>query len=257
VAEARKETADRRREDAAALDRPAQLGVLSRGELEVVGRLAEASNATFLGRVRLAPEAESGARCVYKPIRGERPLDDFPHGTLANRERAAFLLSEVTGWDIVPPTVLRDGPFGHGMVQLWVEPDPAADVMAMVLAPDPRLRRICVYDALANNADRKGSHLLPLGSGHVHGVDHGVCFADSAKLRTVLWGWRGEPLDEDELAVVRRVCDSLDGQLGTGLAELLSPAEVRAVAQRAESLLCIGRFPQPDPRRPALPWPPF
>lgn len=244
------------------MDSAAAEALLSEGHLHVEGRLLDASNATFL--CRLTPggaEAVSAAdlevTCVYKPIRGERPLDDFPHGTLANRERAAFLLSEATGWGIVPPTVLRDGPFGRGMVQLWVEPDPEVDVVAMVTAPDPRLRRVAVFDVLANNADRKGGHLLPLPDGHIHGIDHGVCFAVAPKLRTVLWAWRGQPLEGSETAVVQRVFDALRGELCDRLGEVLSPAEVRATAARAERLLDGGRLPQPDPTRPAIPWPPF
>ncbi|HEY7598304.1 MAG TPA: SCO1664 family protein [Candidatus Limnocylindrales bacterium] len=224
---------------------------LARGELEIVGRLVDASNATFLATL------PDGRRAVYKPVRGERPLDDFAHGTLASRERAAFLLSEATGWAIVPPTVLRDGPFGRGMVQAWVEVDESVEVMDLLLAPDPRLRRIAVFDVLANNADRKGGHLLPLAGGHIHAVDHGVTFAVEPKLRTVLWAWRGEPLADDELAVAEAVCSALEADLGTALGELLSPAEVAAARRRARALLRARRFPQPDPLRPALPWPPF
>ena len=204
-------------------------------------------------------EGQASLQCVYKPIRGERPLDDFPGGTLANREVAAYVLSEETGWDIVPPTVMRDGPFGPGMVQLWIDIDESVDLVEMVVGRDERLRRVAIFDALANNADRKGTHLLPMPSGHVFGVDHGICFAAEPKLRTVLWGWRGEALTDEELAVVRKVCDALDpgGELRAGLSQLLAPNEVSAAARRAEDLLRTGRFPQPDPSRPALPWPPF
>jgi hypothetical protein len=229
----------------------AVLAELEHGPLEVIGRLVEASNATFL--VTLA----SGRQAIYKPIRGERPLDDFPDGTLANRERAAYLLSAATGWRIVPPTVLREGPLGRGMVQAFVEVDEAVDVIELILAPDPRLRRIALFDALANNADRKGGHLLPVTGGHIHAVDHGVCFAVAAKLRTVLWAWRGQPLDDDELAVVESAAAALDAELGLALGELLSPTEVAATRRRARALLRSRRFPQPDPSRPALPWPPY
>ena len=194
---------------------------------------------------------------MYKPIRGERPLDDFPARTLANREVAAHLLSEATGWDIVPPTVIRDGPLGPGMVQLWVEVDPDVDVLSLIVADDPRLRRMCVFDILANNADRKGGHLLPVTGGHIYGVDHGICFAVDPKLRTVLWGWRGEPLEEGEVAVVETVCSRLNDDLGRSLSDLLSPEEVVATARRASTLAQQRRFPQPDPGRPALPWPVF
>ena len=239
-------------EPSRSLDAQAILRLLCDGELEVAGRLADASNATFL--CRLQP---SGTLCVYKPVRGERPLDDFPPRTLAKRELAAFKLSEATGWRVVPPTVMRDGPFGQGMVQLWIEADPAADVLEMVLAPDARLRPMAVFDVLVNNADRKGSHLLPQPDGHVYGVDHGVTFSDDPKLRTVLWGWRGQPLTESERDAVERIDGALDGWLGEELSELLSPAEVAAAGRRVRSLLRVGRLPQPDPQRPAIPWPPF
>ena len=157
----------------------------------------------------------------------------------------------------MPPTVLRDGPFGPGMVQLWIDVDPTADVVGMVVEHDPRLRRICVFDIVANNADRKGGHLLPTNDGHVYGVDHGICFAREPKLRTVLWGWRGEPLLADEIAVLQRVGSALDGTLAEALGEFLDADEVRATRARVAALLRAGRFPQPDPSRPALPWPPF
>jgi len=194
---------------------------------------------------------------VYKPIRGERPLDDFPDGTLAHREVAAFAVSEVIGWGIVPETVLRDGPFGPGMVQRWVDVDRTVDVVGLIVEADPRLRRVAVFDAIVNNTDRKGGHLLPVPGGHIHGVDHGVCFSPVPKLRTVLWGWRGDRLGEAELAAVQRVRDALDGSLGADLARLLAPIEVAATIRRAERLLQTGRFPRPSPNWPAVPWPPF
>ncbi len=231
--------------------------LLRDSELDVIGRLTDASNATFLCRIGVGDLGDD-ILAVYKPTRGERPLDDFPRQTLSRREVAAYALSATTGWRIVPPTVWRDGPAGPGMVQLWMEPDPDADVVTMVLERDPRLRAMAVFDAVANNTDRKGSHILPMTDGHVHGVDHGICFAVEPKLRTVLWGWRGDPLNDEELAVVRRVCDALAGDsLSNELATLLSPEEIRATQRRAESLLSSGRFPEPDPTRPSLPWPPF
>ena len=196
-------------------------------------------------------------RVVYKPIRGERPLDDFPTGTLAGREAAAFLLSEQTPWAVVPPTLLRDGPFGTGAVQQWIDVDDEADVVEMIVTADERLRRVALFDVLANNADRKGGHLLPTVDGHVYGVDHGICFAVEPTLRTVLWAWRGQTLLPEELAVIKRVCDGLDGEVGRELGTLLTVAEVRATSRRAEALLHSAKFPQPDPGRPALPWPPF
>ena len=241
--------------------------MLRAGELAIVGRLADATNASFLCRLTLDSaddpdawpddEPEVGQLCVYKPTRGERPLYDFPVGTLARREVATYLLSEATGWNVVPPTVLRDGPFGEGAVQAWVETDPDLDVVELVVSADPRLRPMCVFDVLANNADRKGGHILPRADGSLMGVDHGICFAVEPKLRTVLWGWRGEELSEAELDVVRRVAAGLDGPLGAALGELLTRREIRAAARRAAALLESRRFPQPDPQRPALPWPPF
>lgn len=234
----------------------AVLDQLRHGELELLGRLPGASNATFVARIadRRAP---GELVCVYKPVRGERPLDDFPIGTLARREVAAYVLSLVTGWNLVPPTVLREGPLGEGMVQQWIDMDETVDVIAMVSDADTRLRPMCVFDVLANNADRKAGHLLPVAGGHVFGVDHGICFSADPKLRTVLWAWRGQQLVDAELATVRGVCDALDGELGADLRELLTAREVRATAERAERLLTTARFPQPDPYRPAVPWPPF
>lgn len=239
----------------------AVLGLLRSGELDLLGRLSMASNASFYATVRGAdPTGEAGpvlAACVYKPIRGERPLDDFPDGTLAFREVAAYEVSEASGWRVVPPTALRDGPFGLGMVQLWLDPDESVDPVALIRAGAPALRRMALFDALVNNADRKVGHMLPMAGGHVYGVDHGICFAVEPKLRTVLWGWRGQPLASAELAALRRVHATLDARLGRILRELLSPAEVRATTARAAELLATGCFPQPDRDRPVIPWPPY
>jgi len=194
---------------------------------------------------------------VYKPRRGERPLDDFPIGTLGNRERAAFLVSDASGWDVAPLTLLRDGPLGPGMLQEWIDIDEAVDILEMVMTGDRRLRRVCLFDAITNNADRKGTHLLPVESGHVYGVDHGICFSRDPKLRTVLWAWRGTKLEPDEMAVVMDVRGQLDGELGGQLRELLSEREIQATIARAQALIDSCVFPEPDPTRPAVPWPPF
>ncbi|PJI95121.1 SCO1664 family protein [Luteimicrobium subarcticum] len=251
------------------------------GDLTLLGRLRVASNATFLGEI-------DGVRVVYKPVRGERPLWDFPDGTLAQREVAAFAVSEATGWGIVPRTWLRDGPHGPGMVQLWQEPDPAQDPVDVVPSADAgrpgwrvvlegtdaddapvavvhedtaALRRMAVLDVVLNNADRKGGHVLPMPDGHRFGVDHGVTFHVEAKLRTVLWGWLGEPLTDDEAAGVERVRAGLasagaDG-LGERLTGLLAPDERAALAVRCDRLLRAGRFPGPEGDMPAVPWPLF
>jgi hypothetical protein len=235
------------------------LDLLRTGELSVVGRLWASSNNAMLCLVTRPcpdPEPDLVAACIYKPVMGERPLDDFPDETLSRREVAAYVASEATGWAIVPPTVLRDGPFGEGMVQLWIRTDDSVDPVELVVANDERLRRIAVFDAAVNNTDRKAGHLLPVPGGHIYGVDHGVTFSPVPKLRTVLWGWRGEPFRDAELDVLRRLRAGIDGSLGSALGELLDPIEVRATARRIDRLVEAGTFPQPDPRRPALPWPP-
>lgn len=241
-------------------DSAGALEVLRDGELEVLGRLVASTNHAMYSRVtQICPDPEPPVvlDAVYKPVRGERPLDDFPDGTLARREVAAHAVSEATGWAIVPPTVMRDGPFGEGMVQQWIDVDESVDVVAMVVEDDPRLRRIALFDAVVNNTDRKGGHLLPVPGGHVFGVDHGVCFSPVPKLRTVLWGWRGEPLADDELEVLSRLREDLDAELGEELRGLLQPIEVAATIRRTDRLLAARRFPWPSPGWPAVPWPPF
>lgn len=235
------------------------LDLLRTGELTVVGRLWASSNNALLCLVTRAcpdPEPDLVAACIYKPVIGERPLDDFPDKTLARREVAAFSTSVASGWNIVPPTVLREGPYGEGMVQLWMRTDPSVDPVELVVANDERLRRIAVFDAAVNNTDRKAGHLLPVEGGHVYGVDHGVTFSPVPKLRTVLWNWRGEPFADEEVSVLRAMRAGIDGALGDALRTLLDPIEVAATARRIDRLLTTGVFPHPDPRRPALPWPP-
>jgi len=254
---------------------------LEQDALEVVGRLEVASNETFLGRI-------GGATVVYKPVAGEKPLWDFPDGTLAGREVAAYLVSESLGWGVVPRTWLRDGPLGPGMVQLWQEQDRDQDPVDVVPAhaarrdgrrvvlegsdendepvclvheDSPSLRRMAVFDAVVNNADRKGGHVLPLHDGRRLGVDHGVTFHVEPRLRTVLWGWVGEPLLDDELDGVRRVRagleDSREGGLGGRLAALLDDVELVALAERCDRLLRTPVFPSPEGDMPAVPWPLF
>ena len=229
------------------------LELLAGGELQVVGRLSVSSNNAMLCVVR---SGGLEAACIYKPIAGERPLIDFPDGTLAHREVAAFAVSRASGWGIVPPTVLRDGPYGAGMVQLWIRSDGVTDPVALVVASDPRLRRIAVFDAAVNNTDRKAGHLVPVPGGHIYGVDHGVTFSPVPKLRTVLWEWRGQPFDESELDVLRTLRAGMDAAMGDDLRALLDPIEVSATVRRIDRLLAAGVFPHPDPRWPAMPWPP-
>jgi uncharacterized repeat protein (TIGR03843 family) len=230
------------------------LRLLREGALEVEGRLLDASNATLLCTTRLDGVV---AACVYKPVMGERPLWDFPDGTLAGREVSAYLVSAATGWDVVPPTVLRDGPFGPGMCQLWVDVDETVDLADLARSDHPDLRRMAVLDAVVNNADRKGGHLLPTPARRVQGVDHGVCFSVEDKLRTLLWQWRGEPLTDEALEVLGRVRALLEGELAEAIAEHLTGAEVRATTARVDRLLTTRRHPQPSEDWPAIPWPPF
>ncbi|MFD7895227.1 MULTISPECIES: SCO1664 family protein [unclassified Streptomyces] len=258
--------------------------LLTKGELTVRGRIREASNAVLYCSVSYEGME---ANCVYKPVAGERPLWDFPDGTLAQREVAAYEVSEATGWALVPPTVLRDGPYGQGMCQLWIEAEAEAagqQLLALVEdeepgdgwkavglaevgegrtallvhADDERLRRLAVLDAVINNGDRKGGHLLPAPEGRLYGIDHGVTFNVDDKLRTLLWGWAGEPLTPEVLEVLARLEDALaeSAPLATRLAELITAAETDAVRARVRELRRTGRHPQPSGQWPAIPWPP-
>ncbi len=231
------------------------LTLLCNGAMSVEGRLMDASNTTLYCSARLAG---IDAACVYKPIAGERPLWDFPDGTLAEREVAAYEVSVATGWLIVPPTVYRDGPLGPGMVQLWVDVDDAVDIVSLLRgSSSEQLRRVAVFDAVINNADRKGGHLLPTPSGHLYGVDHGVSFHVDGKLRTLLWQWAGEPLTDDAVGALREVRARLDGPLADRLHQLLTVREVRRTIRRVDQLLASGVHPSPSGHRPAIPWPPM
>lgn len=229
---------------------------LTQVELHVVGRLVDASNGSLLCRLG---DADDGPLVIYKPRVGERPLWDFPDGTLSQREVAAYVVAESLGWSIVPPTVWREGPAGPGMTQLWIDVDVSVDLVALVQSDHHALRRIAVFDALINNGDRKGGHLLPDADGRIWGIDHGVSFAVDDKLRTVLWQWRGEPIPE---MLVTDLKDWL-GRLQTpgpehdALGALLAEHEIAALVERAQRLVVDGRHPQPSPDWPAIPWPPF
>lgn len=254
--------------------------------LELTARVMSASNATFVGTYT-APGADP-VEVVYKPSRGEKPLWDFPGNDLANREVAAYLVSEALGWNIVPRTWLGDGQFGPGMLQLWQEIDESQEAVDLVDATDvpesgwrtvltgedetgrevvlvhedsPPIRRMAIFDAVVNNADRKGGHVLAMSDGHRYGVDHGLSFHVEPKLRTVLWGWLGEPFTDDEAASIRKLRealdDSSDGGLGAQLAALLSGAELEQLAARVDRLAEEGEFPAPEGDMPAAPWPLF
>jgi uncharacterized repeat protein (TIGR03843 family) len=234
-----------------------ELEALRTAELEPLGWLLGSSNNAMVVRV-----GASDMLAVWKPTAGEQPLFDFPIGTLTRREVAAYLVSEAIGWGIVPPTLLRDGPGGEGMAQRWIDIDPEADIVGMVNGDDRRLRRVAVFDAVVNNTDRKAGHLLPVPSGHLYAVDHGVTFSVVPKLRTVLWAWEGEPFDADELAGLERVQQALGSlaeprPLAVALSELLFIDEIDATRARVSELLEAGVFPGPSPEWPAIPWPPY
>jgi uncharacterized repeat protein (TIGR03843 family) len=235
-------------------DGPA-LELLADGELTVEGRLVAASNATLYCTIELDGQT---AACVYKPVAGERPLWDFPPGTLAGREVAAYAVSQAAGWNLVPPTVMRDGPYGPGMCQLWIDADTGTDLVALARSRDqPKLRDMAVFDAAINNADRKIGHLLPIGDGRLYGCDHGVCFGEEYKLRTVLWQWRGQKLPGRALAALARLKEELvTGSLAATLPELLSEDEVTATKDRVELLIEHRVHPYPPENWPAVPWPP-
>ena len=268
--------------------RPEDREVLRRGELTVLGRIRSASNATFLCESTLG---ERTVHCVYKPVAGEQPLWDFPDGTLAGRELGAYLVSTHLGWNIVPYTIIRHGPAGPGMLQLWVQqpgdavdtdprPGPdlvdlfpagrqqpgylpvlrahdyAGDEVILMHADDERLRRMAVFDVLINNADRKGGHILRDLEGHIYGVDHGVCLHVENKLRTVLWGWAGKRVDDKNLTAITELVEALGGPLGDALAEQITSAEIAALSLRAHALLDNPIMPGPNRHRP-IPWPAF
>jgi uncharacterized repeat protein (TIGR03843 family) len=255
-------------------------GLLRHGRMEITGRLVDASNATLFGTVSADGLACS---CVYKPVRGERPLWDFPDGTLAGREVATFLVSEAAGFAVVPHTVLRDGPFGPGMVQVWVDTDSERELVdlcppsevpdgwigvlrargergrptVLVHADNPTLRRMAALDVVVNNADRKGGHVLAGCDGHLYGVDHGLTLHVEDKLRTVLWGWVGQPLTGDAVEALEKLRAELGGGLSDVLGEHITRREIRKLSARVDGLLDAGRFPEPSGYGPAIPWPAF
>jgi uncharacterized repeat protein (TIGR03843 family) len=223
--------------------------------LTIEGRLVDASNATLYCSVSCDGV---DAACVYKPVSGERPLWDFPDGTLAEREVAAYEVSVATDWLIVPPTLYRDGPLGPGMVQLWIDLDEDIDLLGLLRSRSSEaLRRIATFDAVINNADRKGGHLLPVSSGHLYGIDHGVTFNTEPKLRTLLWQWAGDELTDEAVDCLHRLQSDLAGPLGERLHELLTVREIRRLGRRIDVLLQTGCHPAPAGDRPAIPWPPM
>lgn len=217
----------------------------------MTGRLIDASNATLYARATLEG---SEIACIYKPIAGERPLWDFQSGNLAQREYATFLLSNKLKIDVVPPTLLREGPYGMGMVQAWIEIDSEIDLMTFFQKDEPQLRQLALFDAIINNTDRKIGHLIPTAEGHLYACDHGVTFHEEDKLRTVLWQWAGNPLQEEEVSLLKRATSILEE---VQFSDLLTESELDAARSRISRIISEGEFPHPSEDWPAVPWPPF
>ena len=226
---------------------------LTAGELEITGRLVDASNATLFGVMH-----HEGAtlEVIYKPVAGERPLWDFPDGTLADREYVAFLLSDRTGMDLVPPTILREGPAGLGMVQRWIDVDESIELGSYFAQDRQELRRLALFDAIINNTDRKIGHLLPDQTGHLFACDHGVTFHTEDKLRTVLWQWAGDALTEEEFAILDQTLTFIDLNTAS-LTTHLTEAEIVATCARINKLRSEGIMPLPSEDWPAIPWPAY
>lgn len=223
------------------------------GTLEVTGRLVDASNATLYGECTFN---DSKMAVIYKPIAGERPLWDFPDGNLAHREYAAFLISEYSGWNVVPPTVLREGPFGLGMVQQWIDIDESIDLALYYREDNENLRRMALFDAVINNTDRKIGHLLPVIDGTLLGCDHGVTFHEENKLRTVIWQFAERELTPEEIRTLGELVTKLQVESAV-LNGLITEIEFGALIARIEGLIESGKFPSPSEDWPAVPWPPF
>jgi len=226
------------------------IDAIAQGELIVEGRFVDASNATLFAKCIYQ---ENEISVIYKPIAGERPLWDFPDGNLANRELAAYLLSEALELHLVPFTIVRDGPFGPGMVQEWIEIDESIDVVELANSDSPRIRALTLFDAIINNTDRKYGHILPTSDGRIFGCDHGVTFHEDPKLRTVLWHLSGVEFSTSELELLKRA-----QIVSTSVVEgLITEAESAALLARIGRLLEAGTYPEPSDEWPAVPWPPF
>lgn len=244
------------------------LELLTDGTMALLGVMPWGSNYTFLAQIgapaekgrRKRERLDEGVMAVYKPRRGESPLWDFPSGTLCLREYAAYLVSEALGWRLIPPTVLRDGEHGFGSVQLFVENDPNDHYFTFKEDPACReqLQRICLFDLVTNNADRKSGHCLRGNDGHVWAIDHGICFNADYKLRTVIWEFASEPICEPMLAQMRglRAQMAPDQILGRAMRQLLDADEIAALEKRIDGILKIKQFPSPNRYERSVPWPP-
>jgi uncharacterized repeat protein (TIGR03843 family) len=222
--------------------------IFESGDLEIIGRLVDASNASLLCKL------PNELKVIYKPIAGERPLWDFPDGNLASREVAAFYISEVGEFSVVPKTVLREGPFGIGAIQQWIETSEAADVIAMAQSDNPQIRNLALFDIVINNADRKFGHILITPDEQIFGCDHGVSLHEENKLRTVIWQFAEQKLTLEEIAKLKDLLSKVDLKY---LAQFLSTEEIEAFLRRVRNLIEDGRFSSPNPNWPAVPWPPY
>ena len=223
---------------------------ISASPLKIIGRLVDASNATLQAVIE---DSDPLIKVIYKPIAGERPLWDFGDGNLASRELSAFIVSDVAGFEIVPFTTLRDGPFGMGMVQQWIEVDNKVDVIEFGQSENPQLKRLALFDAVINNTDRKFGHLLLEQSGKLYGCDHGVAFHKENKLRTVLWQFAGINFDQDEINLLGALL-KIDWR--EKLSSYITDEEIQALYVRIQNLISDGKFPEPSQNWPAVPWPP-
>lgn len=223
---------------------------ISASPLKIIGRLVDASNATLQAVIE---DSDPLIKVIYKPIAGERPLWDFEDGNLASRELSAFIVSDVSGFEIVPFTTLRDGPFGMGMVQQWIEVDNKVDVVEFGQSDDKQLKRLALFDAVINNTDRKFGHLLVDQSGKLYGCDHGVAFHKENKLRTVLWQFAGLNFDQDEIYLLGALL-KIDWR--EKLSTYITDDEIQALYIRIQNLISDGKFPEPSQNWPAVPWPP-
>jgi hypothetical protein len=238
------------------MDNTAIINALMKGEITIDGQFMQGSNYTFRG---LLTHEGQEYQVVYKPVRGEQPLWDFPRGSLAHREVAAYLLSEMLGWALVPPTVYRrKAPIGPGSVQLYIEHDPEYHFFTFEEADRQRLRPAVLFDLIVNNADRKAGHILRGSDQHLWLIDQGLCFHVDDKLRTVLWDFGGEAIPPELVADLTR----LEGMLEDGepqraeLEQHIRSGEVSAMAARIRDLLELEMFPLPPSPRRSYPWPP-
>ncbi len=232
------------------------LEVLKNGKIDTEhGMMRWSSNYTFL--VSVAHE-DITTMAVYKPQKGERPLWDFPDGTLCYREVAAFIVSQQLNWQLVPPTTLREGSRGLGSIQFFVDHNPEQNYFSFDKDLAPQLMRMSLFDYLINNADRKGGHCLLDAQGHLWGIDHGITFHSSHKLRTVIWDFAGQAVSDDILADVEKLSQALsdcDSEFYKTLRGLISESEINAFSARIRRILKSKKYPQPGPG-PNYPWPP-